>query len=259
MDFGFVLKKLIATLILPPGGLVLWLALGALIAMRWRKLGLTMVWIGVLAFYAASTPVVTRSLQAPLEQTYPPWSLTRMKQAAQQPKAIVILGGGTIRGALEYGGETLKMYTLRRVRYGARVAHQTGLPILVTGGRPEESRLPEAVLMDESLRTDFGVSARWLEERAMDTQDNAAFSVPILQAAKIDTVILVTDIDHMPRAQREFETRGIKIIPAATNYQASAPITYRDLLPSMAAFTQTYDLTYEWLGRVWQSILQILH
>jgi hypothetical protein len=35
---------------------------------------------------------------------------------------------------LEYGGDTLGRLTLERVRYGARVAKKTGLPVLVAGG-----------------------------------------------------------------------------------------------------------------------------
>lgn len=254
VDFGFELKKLLSVLILPPGGLVLWFTFSAWLCTRRRRLGMVLLSLGIALFFAMTLPVVARLLQAPIEAETPPWQPDRAERLQIKPGAIVILGGGTVRGALEYGGETLKNYTLRRVRYGARLARQTHLPILVTGGRPEGSLHTEAVLMDEALRNDFGLSARWLEDRARDTRENAIYSIASLHHDRIDSIILVTDVDHMPRARHEFETRGIRVVPAATNYLASAPMTYRSWLPSNAAFSQNCDLSYEWLGRVWQGL-----
>ncbi|MBK7593641.1 MAG: YdcF family protein, partial [Betaproteobacteria bacterium] len=69
----------------------------------------------------------------------------------ESAQAIVIPGGGVRRNAPEYGGDTLGRLTLERVRYGARLAKQTGLPLLVTGGSVTGNTVPEAVLMKEAL------------------------------------------------------------------------------------------------------------
>jgi uncharacterized SAM-binding protein YcdF (DUF218 family) len=82
--------------------------------------------------------------------------------AAPGAQAIVILGGGVRHEALEYGGHTLGRLTLERTRYGARVAKQTGLPVLVSGGAPSGG-IAEAEVMRAALAEEFGVPVRWVE------------------------------------------------------------------------------------------------
>jgi uncharacterized SAM-binding protein YcdF (DUF218 family) len=68
--------------------------------------------------------------------------LLDLKKAAvtlnPQPKAIIILGGGRRKGALEtppgYQQQNLSANSMERLRYGARLARQTKLSILVTWG-----------------------------------------------------------------------------------------------------------------------------
>ncbi len=60
------------------------------------------------------------------------------KVNSANPEVIVILGGGRRKGALEtpteYKQQDLSPNSMERLRYGARLAKQTKLPILVTGG-----------------------------------------------------------------------------------------------------------------------------
>lgn len=88
---------------------------------------------------------------------------------AREAQAIVILGGGVRRHAPEFGGETLGRLTLERVRYGARVARETRLPLLVTGGALFGGST-EAALMKRALEEEFNVAVRWTEERSRDTR-----------------------------------------------------------------------------------------
>src|SRR4030095_2797202 len=90
---------------------------------------------------------------------------------ARSAQAIVILGGGTRRDAPEYGGDTLGELTLERVRYGARVARLTGLPVLVTGGSVLGGET-EAKLMRQSLEAEFSGGVRWAEDRSRNNHDN---------------------------------------------------------------------------------------
>ena len=92
----------------------------------------------------------------------------------------MILGGGTRRDAPEYGGDTLGQLTLERVRYGARVARLTGLPVLVTGGSVLGGET-EAKLMQESLRAEVAVDVKWAEDRSRTTHENAILSAAILR------------------------------------------------------------------------------
>ena len=86
------------------------------------------------------------------------------RRKLKQAQAIVILAGGNNRGSPEWGGETVKTYTLQRVRYGARLARETGLPIL-RHRRPPRRRTswPRATLMREVLVQEYGLEVRWID------------------------------------------------------------------------------------------------
>jgi uncharacterized SAM-binding protein YcdF (DUF218 family) len=169
--------------LLAPDGL--WLATAK--SRRLRSGGLWLASLSLVGLLILSLPVVGRALMAPLE-THPPITLTQL-QAAQ---AIVILGGGTYFDAPEYDGDTVGMATLERLRYGARLARTSRLPLLVSGGAPSGGR-PEGELMREVLEGEFGVKVRWVEGASRDTAENAALSAAMLKAAGVSRIALVSN------------------------------------------------------------------
>ncbi len=137
----FLLKKLLSGLILPPLGPLLLVAAGLLLATRRPKLVQALAALGLVAALALCTPVTVRLLLDGLE-TAPPLDPGRLAEA----DAIVILAGGTRGYAPEFGGETVNALSLERIRYGARLARHSGLPVMVSGGAPKGGR-PEGELM----------------------------------------------------------------------------------------------------------------
>ena len=137
----FLLKKLLVTLLLPPAGPILLALFGLWLAgrqsRRWRHAGFTLAGLSLCGLLALSLPVVGNALMAPLE-AYPPITPAQLRQV----QAIVVLGGGSYF-APEYGDDTVGLATLERMRYGARLARESRLPLLVTGGAPFGGR-PEA-------------------------------------------------------------------------------------------------------------------
>ncbi|MEO8347252.1 MAG: YdcF family protein, partial [Betaproteobacteria bacterium] len=192
-------KALLKALVLPPTGPLLLSLLGLAWHRRFPRGGRAMVVGGLLILLVLSMPVVATFL---LRSVYsaPPLDLERAKTA----QAIVILGGGTRHNAAEYGGDTLGRLTLERVRYGARVARLTGLPVLVSGGAPSGGET-EAKLMRTALEGEFGIPVRWAEDRSRNTHENAVRSAEILSAAGIQRVVLVGHGFDMPRAAAEFK------------------------------------------------------
>jgi len=162
--------------------------------------------------------------------------------------AIVILGGGIRPDAAEYGGDTLNELTLERVRYGARIARLTGLPVLVTGGAVYGGEA-ESKLMREALEREFNVPVRWTEDRSRTTHENAAFSAPILRGAGIDSVVLVAHSFDMRRARAEFAAQGIQTYPAPTSIPPPKA-SLADYLPSAGGLRMSYYATYEILANV---------
>ena len=197
--------------------------------------------LGVLALVLLSLPAVAWLLVRTLYDG-PVFDVAD----ARTSQAVVILGGGT-RRAPEFGGDTLNRLTLERVRYGARVARLTGLPVLVSGGSTYGAT-PEAGLMRDALRDEFGIEARWVEDASLTTAENAARAADILRANGIGRVVLVTHSFDVPRAGAEFATHGIASVPAATNMPVSRLDSLTDVLPSMSALQDSYYALYEILA-----------
>jgi uncharacterized SAM-binding protein YcdF (DUF218 family) len=170
-------------------------------------------------------------------------------------QAIVILGGGKRDPAREYGGPVPDGSTLQRLQYGARLARKSGLPILVSGGAPIGGE-PEAKLMAESLKTDFGITVRWVESRSLDTADNAFFSAEILKNVGIKRVVLVTSALHMRRSVLVFRHEGLQVVPAPTVFisDVSKEKQLAYYLPGTQGAEDGWAVVHEWVGILVQQI-----
>lgn len=242
----FWLKKLAALLVLPPLGPLLLIAAGLLLLHRKRRAGLALAWLGVAAALFLTLPASVGWMLSGLE-TAPALAPT----AGRDAQAIVILGGGKRRHAPEFGGETLNRFALERVRYGARLARQRGLPILVSGGAPEGGPA-EADLMRVALVEEFGMPVRWVERQSRDTRENARLSARELSGAGVRHVLLVTHAAHMARAQAEFEAAGLQVTPAPTAWLGGGTQegTLLGQLPGASAAYAGWYAAHEWLGRL---------
>lgn len=240
----FLLKKILVALILPPTGLAL-LALFGLWLSRsrkrgWQRTGVVLCASALLALIVLSMPFVGNALNIPLQARAPVDA-----GALRQAQAIVILGGGTYFAAPEYGGDTVGRASLERARYGAKLGRETGLPLLVTSGAPFGGRA-EAELMREVLEREFGVKVRWTETASRDTAENARLSAPILKAAGITRIALVTGADHMPRAEELFTREGLAVIAAPTAFSTASPSMIENLLPQ--GMGSSRHALHEYLG-----------
>ena len=210
--------------------------------------------VAALLLATLSVPVVTGMLMDRL-QTIPPIAPADLVAAAGDRAhcAIVILSAGRRHEAPEFGGETVDAVSLERLRYGALVARQTGLPVLVSGGlaSPDEAAL--ARLMAEELKQDYGIDARWLEDRSANTMENARFSAAILHQAGIERILLVTHAWHMRRSLGAFGRLGLTVVPAPTAFYTPPPSVAR-LLPSMTALRMSFYALHELIGQVWYAI-----
>lgn len=246
-------KALLKALVLPPAAPLLIAVVGlALLDRRWR-LGRLLATAGVLLLVLVSLPAVADFLVHFVDDS-PPFEAAQAKSA----QAIVILGGGTRRDAPEYGGDTLNRLTLERVRYGARVARMTGLPVMVVGGRSEPTRETEAKVMRAALQDEFGVPVRWSEDRSRNTHENAVMAAAILRPAGVTRVVLVAHGFDMPRATAEFAAAGIETIPAPTGLVArERGDTLLDYVPSADALQRSYYALYELYANAARRLLRL--
>jgi uncharacterized SAM-binding protein YcdF (DUF218 family) len=243
-ELAFALKGIAKALVLPPAGPLLVALAGVLLWKRLPRAGRALALVGTLSLLVLSLPIAG-------------WWLTRAfdrepldAAAARDAQAIVIIGGGTRRMAPEYGGDTLGRLTLERVRYGARVAKETGLPVLVSGGKLFGATRTEATLMAEALSQEFGIAVRWREEASRNTHENAVLSARMLKAAGVTRVILVAHAIDMPRAGAEFAAAGVPTIPAATGLPSRGPVVAMDFVPQVGALVASHDALYELLANL---------
>jgi uncharacterized SAM-binding protein YcdF (DUF218 family) len=240
---------LLSNIVLPPTSLLLLALVGVLLWRRRPRLAFTIVAASQLALLACSMPAVARLLARTLEP--PPLAAGALAQA----QAIVILGGGSNRNAVEWGGETPNDFTLQRLRYGASLARTSGLPVYVTGGVPPGAVHAEGKLMAEVLARDFGVPVKWVDTGAPTTRGNAQMAAKDLRPLGIERVALVTTALHMPRSQRAFEAAGFEVVPAATGYTAQQPFSPSQLVPGPGALRVTHYALREWISRGWYALL----
>jgi len=242
MSIVAALKATFKALVLPPAGPLLLAVVGLALWHRRPRLARALLAIGVGGLLLLSLPIVSSALLVAAGDTR---ALDPVQ--ARKAQAIVILSGGLRRDAPEYGGDTLGRLSLERTRYGAKVARETGLPVLVTGG-PYGPTRPEAHVMRDVLEREYGVPVRWVEDRARTTRENAQFTARILRPLGIERIVLVVHAFDVPRARLEFERAGLSVVPAPTVIPRLAVVSVADFLPSAAALQSSYYALYELFG-----------
>lgn len=220
------------------------IAVGLLLARRGRATGWLLAAAGVGLLMILSTGAVGNALLRTLEP--PPLADPRAAQA----QAVVILSAGRNLAAPNWGGETLDWVSLERVRYGARLARQTGLPVLVSGGRPGGGRRSLGELMRSALQDEFGVPVRWTESQSLTTAENARFGAARLHPEAIRRVLLVTSASHMRRALATFRAAGFDPVAAPTDYMGQRRFVIHDLVPTQDGLRKSLHAIREWLGNL---------
>jgi uncharacterized SAM-binding protein YcdF (DUF218 family) len=244
---NWLITNLFAAFLLPPLNFLLLLVLGTgLLHSAYARAGRLLLWVAIATLFFFSMPIVGNNLLAWVETPY-------IKPDAREAQAIVVLGGGVYHAAPEYGEDTVRSYTLERLRYAAKLQRQSGLPLLASGGRPEGGEA-ESVAMWNSLRRDFGVETRWVELSSLNTGESARNSYAMLQPYGITRILLVTHAWHMPRAQAAFEKAGFTVIPASTVFKTRKPLTLLDFLPSAAGMLDSRHALHELIGMLWYRI-----
>lgn len=244
MTWRYILKQLG----FPPGSLFILLLAAWLLRNRMPRLATALFVLTLTAFYGLSLPVTTQQLASQLE-TEPALTQEQWPHLSKQADAIIILGGGREPADPAWTSDQPSLFAVQRLRYGARLAKASSLPVLLTGGLHFDRPPSEARIMADTLQQDFNLTARWLEERSRTTWENALFSAQLLQPEGIHNIVLVTDAWHMQRSRWSFEQAGFQVIPAPQGfYSAAQRKPLNGWLPESRAFWQNTQLLNELLG-----------
>ncbi|ALZ83655.1 YdcF family protein [Pseudomonas oryzihabitans] len=242
------LRYFFKQLLLPPGGLLLLLLCGWWLRRRHPRLGLACFLCGLLGLWASTLPAMVEFGGRLLERDA---ALPEARWAglAQQADAIVVLGAGREVDDPGWGGDAASHLAVERLRYAARLAKASGLPVLITGGSPHDRPLSEAALMTEVMERDLGVPVRWQEGASRTTWENATLSAPLLREAGVKRVVLVTQAYHMARSRWCFERQGFQVVAAPMGFIGipnGRP--FGGWLPEAKAVEQTAQLLNETAG-----------
>lgn len=237
MMINEAMKGWLKRIFLPPMFL-LWVILMGLVFKSW------LAWLALVTLYLLSTTPIASLLARSLESH----SALTLPLAKKDEGVIVVLGGGMPGFSPEMPGYRPSTSTLERLRYAGWLQKQTGLPLLVSGG----GYRPEAVTMAESLENDFDANVQWLEDRSVNTWENALFSREMLPE-QYQTVILVTHAWHMQRSVLSFETVGFRVIPAPTAFH-SERVHWKRLrhwFPEVRNLLVSEHALREYIGYLW--------
>jgi uncharacterized SAM-binding protein YcdF (DUF218 family) len=243
---AWLATNLIAAALLPPLSLVILLAAGLLLRYRRPRLSMSLILASTAALYALSTPWMGGVLLKSLEISAPVGP-----EALASADAIVILGGGRRVDAAEYGGDTLNGLSLERLRYAAHLHRASGLPLLVTGGKPGGGHLAEGDIMHAILRDEYGIEARWVEDTALTTWDNARNAAALLQADGVRRIALVTHAWHLRRATPLFQAQDLEVVPAGIQFSSTVLDSVLDVIPTPVGLRDSTFALHEWLGILW--------
>lgn len=245
MPIRYILKQLL----MPPGVLLLAILLAWRLRRRFPRLATLCFLFGFGGLWLMSLPAVMQWGASLLERE-PVLAEAQWPGLAQRADAIVILGAGREQNDPGWGGtDQPGLMALERLRYAARLARASGLPLAASGGLHYGQPPSEAALMADSMARDYGLNIRWLEEESRTTWENALFSAQLLQPQGVRRVVLVTQAWHMPRARWCFEQAGFEVITAPMGYlSAGYARPMGGWLPESRVISQSSQLLNEAIG-----------
>jgi len=250
-------KPALQLLVIPPLPLLLLALLALLLLRRHPRLGRALGLLSVGLLWAVCTPFVGHGLVDVLTRPPPPLSAAQVAALEGAPRtAILVLGAGRKALAPEYGQPGLTGLTQDRLRLGWWLARQTGLPLGYSGGigHGVSGGLTEADVVQLVTRREQGVPLRWAEDRSRDTNENARYSVAMLQADGITQLVLVTHGFHQQRALAAFRRaiaqsgQPMRLVPAPAGLNPPLGPELGDLLPSPDGLAHSRWAIHEWLG-----------
>ena len=239
--------------LLPLGISLLLLLISLVISRRRPRLsfGISLTSLLLLAFF--SSPMVARKLLMNIQE-YTPIQIS--EHTDTDGSAIVILGGGRYSAAPEYGKrDTISTLTLERLRYGANLAQESKLPIVLSGGRRNSNATSEAVIMNQIMVTVFNINPHYLEVNGANTHQQAIEVRKLLAKQSINKIYLVTHAWHMKRAVAEFSLQGFDVIPAPMGFAATS-IPENRYLPSAAALASSSKALHERYALLYLKIIR---
>jgi uncharacterized SAM-binding protein YcdF (DUF218 family) len=236
--------------LIPPNLFILLAMIGVVIAWRRKPFGLTVATAAIGCLYLVSTPAVADLLIR--------WNEAIADDALALPSiappgAIIVLSADARHSDIPGASDMVGPLTLERLAAAAREQRELGLPILVSGGPPDDPESSMATLMSKALQEYFRVPVRWREDRSRNTFENASFSAAILRQAGIHSAVVVAHPWDMARALWCFRAVGYRVAPMSTPGRGGS-LSAASFLPQVPALRDSYYALHELIGLAWYRV-----
>ncbi len=244
---GFLLSKILLSLLLPPASLLILMVAGIVVLRRNRALGRALVTAGIALLYLLSLSPTGDRLIRPLEAAFPPFHDSGVKV-----NAVVVLSGGAKDLSWVPAPTAPSDTSLERLVAGIQIARTRRLPLVITGGSGLVTRggPKEADAMaDAAVKLGFPHRDLVIENRSRNTWESAQQVGALLPG---QTIILVTSAFHMKRSAGMFRKQGFTVLPAPAGYKSQTrPFSITCLIPSAEALNTSATALSEYLSLAW--------
>jgi uncharacterized SAM-binding protein YcdF (DUF218 family) len=244
-ELVYFVKFLYSTFLFPPGIIVLGLFLLSIYLYRQYPRGARLLGLLTVGFYLCTISFVSDRVLSPLEGKYQPPSVV-------SGDVIIMLGGGATLDTPNVNGlGHLSGFAANRLLTCVQLYHKLHIPIIVSGGKVLETTGCEAEIAKVILMG-LGVSEKdvIVENRSLNTTENAKFSKEIMEQYNFGQPILVTSAFHMERAVLQFNKVNVAVTPYPTDYQTNVGRRFQphQLWPSASALQDVSLALKEYVG-----------
>ncbi|MBM7624903.1 YdcF family protein [Sporohalobacter salinus] len=256
------LVKLFSKLMLPPGLFIILLVFLFILLQSnrnrygYRRIKMKYIYsclvlLLVLVYFFSSYPGEFL-LTKPLESSFKPLSISNMELEVDDSSAIVVLGGGVLRGTPR--GTEIGQTTLTRLYRAWQIHKKTNLDLVVSAGIvPGADNTSGAEVMKKVL-INLGVEEDKIivERESKNTWQNAVNTTSLLRKKNYEKIILVTSALHMKRSAYSFKKNwDQKLILAPANYTLDTDMSLLDYLPNRGSLDNSLAALHEWIGLLW--------
>ncbi len=250
MELDVGTRAILKAWLLPPGILLILLLIGWLFARR--AFGRVLLFFSVAVFYLLTTSFGVGWLANRVE-TIPATPLNTLNSGGGDA-ILVFLAGIREKNPELDGKDSLSNLSLERIDFALTLHRQTGLPVILSGGRLKYGTETLADLGREWLHRQAGVTPVALDNTSRDTWENAANSAQLLREIGLKRPLLVTHAYHMPRALFSTKAAGIDAVPAPfafTHNTQTSDFDASDWVPSAHNLSYSYLVLHEMVGLLW--------
>jgi uncharacterized SAM-binding protein YcdF (DUF218 family) len=194
-------------------------------ALRRRRVRPLACALGVLVIFVFSLEPVANGLFGHLEDL-----AVRTDTKDKTYDVVVLLGGVVDDRAMEKSGGMISFNDNVERLLDTAVVMQEGRAryVIVSGGAVDDTRgfVEAKVLADALVRLGIARERIIIEDKAMNTRDNATYSADIARARGFSKMLIVTSAFHMRRARACFEKVGLDVDTLPVDYRTYSTDKY---------------------------------